>query len=177
MSALSVWDGSVTSRVEVEIVLLRIGDHGLDYRYDRGRMWGGEHPDDAALRLAGHYPISISHSTSWRFETGVVVLTYAVLPDPMPQRPAVPLLQPAVVCSADPRRPSPAARPHHVAAHAVRHLSELVRTDPIVRRAALDPADRELWAAIQHAAASMATVTAAGQPAPLATQNVTGGSG
>ncbi|MBA3907888.1 MAG: hypothetical protein H0X35_14570 [Pseudonocardiales bacterium] len=61
------------------------------------------------------------------------MLTYAVLPDPVPALPGSALHAPAVVCSGDPQRPGPVGmHAHHVAAHAVRHLAYLAGTDPTI---------------------------------------------
>lgn len=96
----------------------------------------------------------VSHSTSWRHVApDRLVLTYAVVPDPDPARPAIPLDPAGIVSSGDPLLPAPAEiHDHHVAAHAVRHLAYLAETDPTVRTAARQhPA---LWAAIARYAAS-----------------------
>ena len=96
---------------------------------------------------------AVLHSTSWRVDRpGRLVVTYAALPDPEPGRPAVPLLEPAVVVGATPLRPSPPVlHGHHVAAHAVRHLADLAQRDPVVRAAAaLQPG---LWEAVVRTAA------------------------
>jgi len=135
----------------VETVLFSVQAGRLAFRVRRKRLSGGDHPDALARRLAGLDRASdragLLHSTSWRFEGGVVVLTYAAVPDPTPIG-ASPL---------DPERGAPypmdplapgAVRltPHDVAGHAGRHLSYLRRTDPLVARAA--DGQVELWDAI-----------------------------
>ncbi len=126
--------------VDVEVLLLRrTDDGGLAYRVRRSPLHADDHPDLAALLLAGCCSPAVSHSTSWRAEDDTLVLTYAVVPDPDRAEPALPLPHPLVVWSGDPTRPSPKGlHLHHVAAHAVRHLAGLRVTDPGVRRAAAD---------------------------------------
>ena len=127
----------------VEVYLLRCRPDGLlAYRREAGPLVPGEAPDDAAGQL-GTRPggpgdaVAVLHSTSWRhLQDGTIVLTYAALPDPEPDRPAVPILDPGLARSADPRRPSPPEVTHEqVAAHAARHFSLLAGTDPLVRLA------------------------------------------
>lgn len=126
--------------VVVEVVLFRLQAGVLHYRFARRALAAAERPDDAALDLAGTAGEAVCHSTSWRFEEGQVVLTYAVVPDPCPSLPAVALTEPSVVCSGDPLRPAPPdVHDHHVAAHAVRHLAYLAETDPAI--ADVDAAD------------------------------------
>ena len=127
--------------VLVEVYLLRCRPDGLlAYRREAGPLVPGEAPDDAAGQL-GTRPggpgdaVAVLHSTSWRhLQDGTIVLTYAALPDPEPDRPAVPILDPGLARSADPRRPSPPQVRHaQVAAHAARHLALIADTDPLVR--------------------------------------------
>lgn len=80
----------MNATVHVDVLILRLVEpggsrSGLGYRTVRSPLGTGEPPDDAALRVAGQ--VSICHSTSWRHEAGVVVLTYAALPDPRPSLP------------------------------------------------------------------------------------------
>lgn len=145
--------------VDVEVVLLRWEAGSLCYRTARRPLGDGERPDDAALALAeiedGNRR-AVCHSTSWRHEDGSVVLTYAVVPDPAPDRPATPLRAPAVVCSGDPLRPAPAdLHAHHVVAHAVRHLAYLVDTDPAVAASAQAPQVHSPWPAIKATGAGI----------------------
>jgi hypothetical protein len=141
--------------VAVEVVALSLdpdprdgADPVLGYRVLRGDVEPGEHPDVSALLVAGCASPDVSHSTSWRWEDGSVVLTYALVPDPAPGPTVRHLHDPAVVWSGDPTRPSPPAlHEHHVVAHAVRHLAGLIGTDPGIARVAAE--DRTgLWAAI-----------------------------
>jgi hypothetical protein len=127
--------------VLVEVYLLRCQPGGrLAYRRAAGRLGASESPDDAAGRIAmppaGQAGPMAVHSTSWRHRAdGSIVLTYAVLPDPSPSLPAVPITSFGIARGTDPRRPSP-PRVHReeVAAHAARHLALLADTDPVVRQ-------------------------------------------
>jgi hypothetical protein len=86
--------------------------------------WGQQPPAGAVI-----------HSTSWRFdeETGGYVLTWAVTPDTLEgtRKTVVPLtvhqgdnsVYPCVTSSAS----------EHAVAHAARHLSYLLHTDPVVK--------------------------------------------
>ncbi len=151
--------------VHVEVLLLRCGrEGGLAYRTVRRRLDDGSTPDLLAASACGDGGVRVLHSTSWRHtaEEGVV-LTYAALPDPDLSVGAQDLLAPAVVSSGDPLRPTPdQLHPHHVAAHAVRHLAELAGRDPAVRTAADHPRDeseRELWRRVRDLAPSVPTGT------------------
>ena len=161
-------DDDLPPEVLVEVVLLRLeprtGATGLAYRTVRVPI-GASTPDEVARRACtpagGGQPVDVLHSTSWRHEPGAgVVLTYAALPDPDPGAPAVPLVRPSVVSSGDPLRPQPEfLHPHHVVAHAVRHLVELAGRDPGVRTAAAVPARRATWAVMTDEAHRMPTGT------------------
>jgi len=137
----------------VETLLLRAEGGGLRYRARAQELPEGAHPDPVARDLAGFTgmltgPARLLHSTSWRFASGRVVLTYVALPDP----------EPAATHAIDPDRPAPYALdplspalsgigPHDVAVHACRHLAYLWRTDPVVALAA--EAAPELWGLIR----------------------------
>ena len=152
----------VDAQVEVEVVLLTARTR-LGYRVRRDRLRGSEAPDAAARRLARdatapHGP-EVLHSTSWRYEAGRVVLTYAALPAAAGDD-TLPLEDPAVLSSGDPTAPAPPAlHLHHVVAHAVRHLAQLAAHDPAVSRAAGDSRVPDLWQAIHEAARDMPTGT------------------
>ncbi|TFI19918.1 hypothetical protein [Streptomyces sp. 4R-3d] len=125
--------------VLVETLLLRHdAAEGFAYRRLITALGRGARPDGAARRLAGLSEGDerhLVHSTSWRAtDDGSIVLTYLVHPDPAPGLPATPLPDPrALACSPKAGHPSPPdLKPHHVAAHAVRHLAFLARTDPVV---------------------------------------------
>jgi len=164
--------------VVVEVLFLRV--HGpekasLEYRSCRSPLTGSSVPDDLALQACGAGgaggEVSVVHSTSWRYEPGVgVVLTYVAVPDPEPGAPAVELLAPTVVCSEDAVRPQPPGlHGHHVAAHAVRHLSELVHRDPTVAAATRLDGHADLWSCIRHVAGSVPTLTYGDAHAPART--------
>lgn len=125
--------------VLVEALLLRHDPtEGFAYRRLITALARGVRPDDTArrlARLAEDDDSHLVHSTSWRAtDEGQIVLTYLLHPDPAPDLPATPLPDPrAIARSPRPGRPSPPElRTHHVAAHAVRHLAFLARTDPAV---------------------------------------------
>ena len=87
-----------------------------------------------------------------------MVLTYAAVPDPDPAAGAVDLSAPAVVCSGDPLRPSPPGlHSHHVAAHAVRHLADLLHRDPGIAEAVRTSRRPEVWDAVERSAVGMPT--------------------
>lgn len=145
------------SAVEIEVLVLRASGAEVGYRTIRGRLQEGEDPDAGALRIVGTSAPELCHSTSWRFERpGTVVLSYAVLPDPQPGEPALPLRSPSVLCSGDPGRPTPPVlHAHHVVAHAVRHLAYLAEHDPAIAAVATGP----LWSTIRAVAERMPTGT------------------
>jgi hypothetical protein len=139
--------GDRPARVVVEAVLLSADKYGVRFRMRSGRLRSGAHPDEVARRLAGRQPggpAGLLHSTSWRVEHGSIVLTYAALPDPVPDW-AIPVVSDGrAPVSEDPLAPCPAGvRPVDVAAHACRHLAYLRRTDHLVASCA--EAAPELW--------------------------------
>ncbi|HEX8498563.1 MAG TPA: hypothetical protein VF661_15310 [Actinomycetales bacterium] len=143
--------------VAVEVLLMGVTPHGISYRPVRADL-AGSGPDDLARELAGD--VALVHSTSWRFEDGVVVLTYAALPDPRPQQAAHALVDPSVVCSGDPMQPAPPVlHLPHVAAHAVRHLAYLAEHDPGIAPAQHDVALARLWGMILDMAHRIPTST------------------
>lgn len=135
--------------VAVETLLLGVHNGHLTYRAVERHLLDNEHPDTAALRLAG-FVGGVSdgrmlHSTSWRFAAGRIVLTYAALPDPDPRTAA--FLEPPTgpAAGAGPLTPSPAHVEHaDVVVHACRHLAFLHHTDPVIRAAAAQ--QPTLWA-------------------------------
>jgi hypothetical protein len=148
--------------VAVEVVTLTCPSAAqLGYRVRAAALGGGETPDDAARRLAPASALEVLHSTSWRFEAGRVVLTYAAVPAaPAPHADVIPLQEPSVLSSGDPLVPAPPAlHLHHVVAHAVRHLAQLAEHDPGVRAAAARSEVPEVWSAITEAAREMPTGT------------------
>lgn len=116
--------------VAVEVIVLR---RGPAYRRRVAALPAGRDPEELAAELAGD--VELLHSTSWRWDAAWgLLLTYAALPDPDPAgTPAVPLTDLTVAAGTDPLRPAPAGvAVDRVAAHAVRHLALLRRTDPVV---------------------------------------------
>ena len=143
--------------INVEVMQLCLGPGPvLGYHVVRGCLPDATSPDDYALTLSGvrsGEPGGVCHSTSWRYENGVVVLTYAATPVRLFGA-LTPLIEPAIVCSMDPLRPAPGSlHAHHVAAHAVRHLAYLAEHDPAIAQASLRRP--HLWSALRCAAAEM----------------------
>jgi hypothetical protein len=139
-------------QVDVEVLVLRLlSADVLGHRWVRGSLPIEASPDERAVELVACRS-GLCHSTSWRQDRpGLLVLTYAALPDPCPHVAAAPLLLPLVVTGGGALNPSPAeVDPGHVAAHAVRHLADLAERDPVVREIA--QADASLWSAVAHAA-------------------------
>ncbi|MFJ6463782.1 hypothetical protein ACIQM0_22595 [Streptomyces sp. NPDC091387] len=125
--------------VMIEALLLRHdAAHGFAYRSRTTPLERHTNPDHTARRLAGLRDDDdrhLVHSTSWRAtEDGHIVLTYLIHPDPDPAQPAHALADPhAIAHGTRPAHPAPPALAlEHVAAHAVRHLAFLGRTDPTV---------------------------------------------
>lgn len=123
------------------------------------RPLAGDHPDDAAMAIAGMtpgQPGAFLHSTSWRFSNdGIVFLTYAGAPDPDLEAPTVSLTLAQVPHSHSATHPHPALLTiEHVAAHAVRHLAFLLLTDPLLEAALLQ--DRLLYEHLRAGEVSVA---------------------
>jgi hypothetical protein len=138
--------------VDVEVLVLRLLPEGsLGHRWVRGALPTNIEPDARAVELVG-CEHGLCHSTSWRHEgRGVLVLTYAAVPDPATDLAAEPLGSPLVVSGGGALRPTPSdLDAAHVAAHAVRHLADLAERDPVVRELVRD--DPQLWAAVSAAA-------------------------
>ena len=164
-----------THPVRVEVIFLRLEpipktgtDHSvLSYRVVQRPLRSGTTPDAAALHCAADAHaapastlggIDVVHSTSWRHSHLGIILTYAALPDPRPELPAAVLHAPSVVCSGDPLQPAPdQLHDHHIAAHAVRHLTYLLDHDPGVAATSHRPHLAPLWTAMRVAASSMPT--------------------
>ncbi|MER6178890.1 hypothetical protein [Streptosporangium sp. NPDC001681] len=124
--------------VSVEILLLRADSAGTwHYRRQVTSLARGESPDQAVRRACGltaEATATVVHSTSWRYQPeGQVVLTYAVCPDPAPHLPAVAPADLRIARGSSPSTPSPERlQVENVVAHALRHLSFLLLTDPVV---------------------------------------------
>lgn len=141
--------------VTIEVLLLSLLPNGqLGCRRTEGPLPTTLGPDATATALAGLTDGeagngAVVHSTSWRLGPSGIVLTYAVLPDPDPERGEVRAVEPGatVVCSGDPLAPSPHEVPHGaVVVHACRHLSLLARTNAMVGALAADRP--QLWGAV-----------------------------
>lgn len=125
--------------VAVEVVLLRHDSaEGFTYRLLVTALCRGMSPDRVARSLAlldEDSDMHVVHSTSWHAtRQGGIALTYLVHPDPAPDRPGTPLLEPHVIArSPRPGHPTPPAlEMDHVVAHAVRHLAFLEGSDPTI---------------------------------------------
>lgn len=126
--------------VLVEVLALRYEDECWRYRRSAGPLAPRTDPDAAARAVVRLDPMAttILHSTSWRYESsGTLILTYALLPDPDPSvAGAEPLRSLELARGTHPAGPAPAhVSVRHVAAHALRHLALLARTDPVVASA------------------------------------------
>ena len=147
--------------VKVEVILFRL-ENGLKWRRIEGSILTYEHPDETALRLSlvsldWNEPYhGMCHSTSWRYDTDHVVLTYAILPDPDLSLPCFPLGN-IIAASDDPLRPSP---PHlkqeDVAVHALHHIAALSQRDPTVRKQV--EKYPELWGAVLQTSKAIDTI-------------------
>jgi hypothetical protein len=135
--------------VTVELILLGVGDGELTYRRLAVPLPRGVEPDALARQaLDGRLgPDSVLHSTSWRFDSDRLVITFAVAPDPDPGRSGR-LVADTVAQGADGRHPSPDADHAEVAAHACRHLAFLKETDAAVARTSR--AEPTLWRLISE---------------------------
>lgn len=123
--------------VLVEVLLLRHDPaEGFGYRRVLTALDQRARPDGTARSLALLDPDddrSLVHSTSWRVtDDGEIILTYLVHPDPDPDQPGKHLSDPRGIARATgPGHPTPAELSvDQVAAHAIRHLAFLGRTDP-----------------------------------------------
>jgi hypothetical protein len=149
----------MTAAVSVELVVLALGHGGvLGWKSAMAPAAPGVDPDDVAWSLAQDAGGLLSHSTSWRWDGGRVILTYATVLGSAADGSFERLPEPAIVGSDDVTHPRPrVVHGHHIAAHAIQHLADLARRDPVVRRAALSPATAEVWAAIRTVAGSIPT--------------------
>ena len=95
-------------------------------------------PANAVIDVLGWYPLKpvVVHSTSWRHEEGRVILTYVAVVAPPSHLPADSFVQ-LPVGRAELARGQAMAAPNAIAfdavlEHALRHLSWLVKDDPVV---------------------------------------------
>lgn len=95
---------------------------------------------DTLTRLG--FEARMAHSTSWRHEEGRVVLTYVTVvdePELSPDGPIVPVpVGHSELARGDEFAPPPEIGVAQVVEHAFRHLSWLVKDDPVVKRALAD---------------------------------------
>lgn len=134
---------TATHTIVQEFIYFRVAPDGtLHARVEEVPLPAVLAPDEHARQHFGWGPApavgALLHSTSWRArpEEAGLVLTWAVLPDPRPDLPAVPVGEPVIAEGTDGAHPVPEdLHPRHVIAHAARHLSFLSHTDPGVRDA------------------------------------------
>lgn len=133
-------------------------DGMLAWRTDSVDIADSDDPDDVAWTVVRAAGGALSHSTSWRWDGERVILTYAtVLPHPADHAFAR-LPEPSIVGSHDVTHPRPrVVHGHHVAAHAIQHLADLARRDPVVRVASQRSDTFRTWAAIRSVADSIPT--------------------
>jgi hypothetical protein len=110
-------------------------------------------PGDVVLETLGWYALAprVVHSTSWRHESGRLVLTYLAVVEPPASLPPD-TLEPVAVPRTDLARGDATAPPRDIGVvqvieHALRHLSWLVQDDPAIGAAL--PDWRDLLASYQ----------------------------
>jgi hypothetical protein len=121
--------GKTKPPIVVEVLLLSVPEEMLMYRRVHRILPEHEEPDAVAWRACRPRRDSpfILHSTSWRFDRGRVILTFAALPDPRPGGRNHPI---PLHAARGRKRKTPTT--DEVAAHACRHLAFLARTDDTV---------------------------------------------
>jgi hypothetical protein len=119
-------------KVVVEVVMARVT--GDEMRYLISKSAHGKSGDPMATaraEVASHFPDVwlkkvIVHSTSWRYDTEAIVLTFLAYSDELSPA-GLPLSMPL---SQVEERAKDASGPASVAAHAIRHLAFLIATEP-----------------------------------------------
>jgi hypothetical protein len=149
----------VSARLGVEVVVLATDARGvLAWRAHLADHAEAVDPDDTAWAVVRAAGGTLSHSTSWRWDGERVILTYATVLPTAADATFESLPEPAIVGSHDVTHPRPPiVHGHHVAAHAVQHLADLARRDPVVRAASQRTETARTWAAIGAVAASIPT--------------------
>ncbi|MFD0576050.1 hypothetical protein [Dactylosporangium darangshiense] len=150
-------------RVRVEVLVVGARDGAVHYRPVDGELPAGAHPDATATALAASLvnarpvavpdglggaqcdgpqpvwappPLTMLHSTSWRYAAGAVVLTYVAVFDGAPPPGATVLGPHGIAHSGDPAAPSPPyVCADAVAAHAMRHVAWLRGADEVAATA------------------------------------------
>jgi hypothetical protein len=118
-------------RTTVELILARIDGDRLRYLVTRHPCGAHTDPDrrarSAMVRMFRRVSLrrAVVHSTSWRYDDGLLILTYLGYSDALPVG-DLPLLLPLDA-------PVTGAGVSVVAAHAVRHLAFLTRQDAVLR--------------------------------------------
>lgn len=133
------------NRVFVEVFFFSVTAEGLMFRVESELLPEDISPVELVHIIAGWVDSppegSVAHSTSWRYDAGDIVLSWAVSPD-------VSLTQPTQVLTTSVALGASAVSPvvlnlsvNMVAAHAARHLAFLLHTDPLVSAALHSRAD------------------------------------
>ena len=168
-----------SSPVTVEVLHVRHDPReGWLYRRTLASLPAHSHPDATARRLAGaSRPSPVLHSTSWRHDADGLVLTYIQLPDPDTHGAAARLTALRTAHGTHAAAPAPATMTlDNVAAHALRHVALLLRTDAVVRSALGNIATPELLAALTELdpvpAGSLPTSSANPQAVPVAVREL-----
>jgi hypothetical protein len=135
----------VTQRLEILTIALRHGKliwlkpiHASSLQIGLPRS---AQPSQVVLEALAWYPLAprVVHSTSWRYASGSVVLTYVAVVDPPVNLPPG-SLEDVVIERTELARGSSLAPPDAISVaavleHALRHLSWLIRDDPAIAAA------------------------------------------
>lgn len=137
-----------TQSLEILIVALESGstvwlkpEHGDTLRVG---LPANAKPGDVVIETLGRYDLTprVVHSTSWRHEAGRVVLSYIAVVDPPASLPPGTLVRTPVaradLARGDATAPPPEIGVLQVIEHALRHLSWLVKDDPVIGQALPD---------------------------------------
>jgi hypothetical protein len=149
----------VAVRLGVEVLFLAVDSAGvLAWRARSIDLDDASDPDEAAWAIVRSVGGTLSHSTSWRWDGERVVLTYATVLPALADEEFEALPEPAIVGSHDVTHPRPrVVHGHHVAAHAIQHLADLARRDPVVRAASQRAETVDVWRAILAVAGDIPT--------------------
>jgi hypothetical protein len=119
-------------KIVIEVVHARVVDDDVRYLITRaGHSKTGDPMATAKAEVASRFPDlwlrkAIVHSTSWRYDEDTLLLTFLAYSDDLPTE-GLPLSLPLRATS---DLANDAPKPSSVAAHAIRHLSFLVATEP-----------------------------------------------
>ena len=133
----------------LEAVVLYLAEEGIRHLYPKGQQtvaarWDADlYPHEAivdAVAELGLQPFMI-HSTSWRVERKLIVLTFLVAveqPELIPNAYEVELIARAELARGYATGPPPHVHLSQVVEHGLRHLAWLVREDRAIHRALAD---------------------------------------